>query len=126
MVLADGALGDTRVLEPDTVALMAQNHIGALRVTPLRTQQPMLSNDAEFFPGQPKTWGLSFQVNESDCETGRQSGTLMWAGLSNCYYWIDRASGVAGVFVTQVFPFADKKCLDLYYAAEAAVYAGRT
>ena len=46
----------------------------------------------------------------------------MWAGLTNCNYWIDLSSNVAGVFVTQLFPFADKKALEAYYSLEKAAY----
>jgi len=32
------------------------------------------------------------------------------------------ASGVAGVYLTQIFPFGDAESLPLYYAFETAVY----
>ena len=54
--------------------------------------------------------------------TGRKPGSLMWAGLTNCYYWIDPASGIGGVFLTQILPFADIKALPLFFAFEATVY----
>ncbi|MEZ5226750.1 MAG: serine hydrolase domain-containing protein [Acidimicrobiales bacterium] len=41
---------------PDTVALMVTNNIGDLRVSKLETVMPSLSNDAELFPGDEKTW----------------------------------------------------------------------
>jgi methyl acetate hydrolase len=46
----------------------------------------------------------------------------MWAGLANSYYWIDQATGVGGVYITQILPFADKKSLPLYYEFESAFY----
>jgi len=110
------------VLKPETVALMARNHMGATRVTRLKGQFAALSNDAEFFPGMPKSWGLSFQINEAPAPTGRPAGGLMWAGLSNTYYWIDPAGGIGGVYLTQILPFCDVKSLPLYYAFETAVY----
>ena len=122
MLLCGGELEGARVLAPDTVATMGRNHIGELRVGMLPSANPELSNDAEFFPGQPKGHGLSFQINLQDADTGRRAGTLMWAGLTNCYYWIDPASGVGGVFLTQVLPFADPRCLDLFYDFERATY----
>ena len=82
----------------------------------------MLTNDAEFFPGSPKSWGLSFQINEQAEASGRAAGTLMWAGLSNCYFWIDRSNDIAGVLLTQLFPFADEQCLALLHDVETAVY----
>jgi methyl acetate hydrolase len=122
MILNGGAAIGARVLRPQTVALMSRNQIGGQRVTPLKTAIPRLSNDAEFFPGVAKTWGLSFQINAQPAPTGRPAGGLMWAGLSNVYYWIDPVEGLAGVFLTQILPFADAKALPLYYAFETAVY----
>jgi methyl acetate hydrolase len=122
MILNRGEANGHQVLKPETVDQMARNHMGGTRVTALRTVNPARSNDAEFFPGAAKSWGLSFQVNEESAPTGRAAGTLMWAGLSNCYFWIDPASGIGGVFLTQVLPFCDRKALPLYYDFEKAVY----
>ena len=49
---------------------------------------------------------------------------MSWAGLSNCYYWINPVNDVAGVYMTQIFPFADVKSLPLFNAFETAVYKG--
>jgi methyl acetate hydrolase len=46
----------------------------------------------------------------------------MWGGLSNCYFWIDPATGVGGVYLTQILPFVDRKSLPLYYEFEKTVY----
>ena len=122
MILNDGELDGTRVLKPETVQMMSENHIGDLRVQPLVTAAPMFSNDAEFFPGEPKSWGLTFQINEQSASTGRPAGTLMWAGLANSFYWIDRTNGIAGAYLSQILPFADQPSLDLYLELETAVY----
>ena len=47
---------------------------------------------------------------------------MTWAGLLNTYYWIDPHKRVAGVFMTQVLPFADKPALALYRRFERGVY----
>jgi CubicO group peptidase (beta-lactamase class C family) len=123
MILNDG-VGDEgrRVLKAETVQQMSRNAMGETRVTLLKTAAPPLTNDAEFFPGLEKSWGLSFQINEQKAPTGRPAGGLMWAGLANTYYWIDRQSGIGGVYLSQILPFADKKSLPLYYEFESAVY----
>ncbi len=123
MMLNEGELDGIRVLEADTVATMSQNHIGDLRVCELKTVAPQFSNDAEFFPGDPKTWGLTFQINEVEGSTGRPAGTLMWAGLANSFFWIDRQNGVGGAYLSQILPFADRGTLDLYYELERTVYS---
>jgi len=110
------------VLKPSTVADMSKNAMGESKVCLLKTAAPPFSNDAEFFPGMDKQWGLSFMINNEEAPTGRSAGALAWAGLANTYYWIDQKKGVGGVYVTQVLPFADVKSLPLFYAFESAVY----
>lgn len=122
MILNRGKAGSTQILKPETVDLMTRNNMGDNGVTLLKTAAPSLSNDAEFFPGLHKSWGLSFQINEEKAPTGRPAGGLMWAGLANSYYWIDPTTGIGGVYLTQILPFADKKSLPLYYAFESAFY----
>ncbi len=122
MILNDGELDGIRVLQPETVQLMSSNNMGDLRVSVLRSIAPTLSHDAEFFPGVPKSWGLSFQINEEPASTGRPAGTLMWAGLANSFFWIDRTNGIAGAYLSQILPFADPATLDLYLEMEKAVY----
>jgi len=122
MMLNHGALNGVRLLRPETVALMGQNHIGDIEVGAMRTEQPMLSNDADFFPGMPKKWGLSFLINTQDVPGGRAAGSLCWAGLRNTYYWIDPTRRIGGTIMTQILPFADRTVLDLYDTFERGVY----
>jgi len=122
MILNRGAGNGNRVLKAETVDLMSHNAMGDTKVRMLKTAMPALTNDAEFFPGMPKDWGLSFMINEEPAPTGRSAGSLAWAGLANTYFWIDQRKGVGGVYLTQVLPFADQKSLPLFYAFEKAVY----
>jgi methyl acetate hydrolase len=122
MILNRGKANGSQLLKPETVDLMTCNAMGDCRVTLLKTAAPALSGDAEFFPGLPKTWGLSFQINAEQAPTGRPAGGLMWAGLANTYFWIDHKTGIGGVYLTQILPFADKKSLPLYYEFEQAFY----
>ena len=121
-LMNDGELDGARILRPETVALMGQNHIGALDVQPMRSQIPRLSNHVELFPGMAKKWGLSFLINTKDGPAGRSAGSLAWAGLNNTYYWLDPVLKVAGVLMTQVLPFADPIVLSALDGFEAAVY----
>ncbi len=122
--LNQGRAEGGQVLRPETVALMAQNAIGALNVRVLKTAVPGSSNDAEFFPGMVKKWGLGFMISTAAAPGARGAGSLAWAGLGNTYFWIDPAAGVAGVILMQLLPFADKKALALFDLFERAVYAG--
>jgi methyl acetate hydrolase len=53
----------------------------------------------------------------------RRAGTGDWAGLFNSYFWVDRASGVGAVLLTQVLPFFDARVIELLVGFEQAVYA---
>jgi methyl acetate hydrolase len=124
LFLDDGrAGGGAQVLKPETAKLMAQNAIGGLNVQLLKTAAPAYSNDAEFFPGMVKKWGLGFMISTAQVADGRSSGSLAWAGLGNTYFWIDPAKGVAGVILMQLLPFADAKALAIFDRFEKAVYA---
>jgi methyl acetate hydrolase len=124
MWLNDGAGEHGRVLRAETVRLAEQNGLGSLKITALPGVIPSLSNDAEFFPGMPKSWALTFMINDEDAPTGRPAGSLAWAGLANCYYWIDRKNGIGGYWATQILPFADATSVGGYLDFETAVYSG--
>jgi len=121
--LNDGRANGRSVLKPETVRLMAANAIGDLNLQPVKTVVPHLSNDAEFFPGMVKKWGLGFMISTEPVPGGRSAGSLAWAGLGNTYFWIDPAKGIAGVILMQLLPFADPKALALFDQFEKAIYA---
>lgn len=117
-----GELGGNRILANETVALMGQNHMGALDVQAMPTQIPHLSNPVDLFPGMSKKWGLSFLINTEAGPAGRSAGSLAWAGLNNTYYWLDPVKKITGVLMTQTLPFADPTVLGTLDAFEHAVY----
>jgi methyl acetate hydrolase len=124
MILNKGRGNGNQVLKPETVAMMAQNHIGELVVPKIISAAPMYSKDVDLFPGIVKKWGLSFLINTAKTPEGRSAGSLAWAGLANTYFWIDPARDVAGVILMQVLPFFDPKCLEAFAGFEHGVYAG--
>lgn len=122
MLLNGGKLDGERVLQADTVALMSKNHMGDLDYMPLKTAMPALSRDTNFYPGMQQKWGLSFLINTQDSPEGRPAGSLSWAGLSNCYYWIDPKTQISGAIYTQILPFFDPKAVALFREFESTVY----
>jgi methyl acetate hydrolase len=122
MLLQGGQFNGARILRAETVALMGQNQIGPIEAGILKTTNPALSNDVDFFPGIPLRWGLGHMINMESGPNGRSAGSLTWAGLLNTYYWIDPAKRVAAVFMTQVLPFADRPALSLYHQFERGIY----
>jgi methyl acetate hydrolase len=123
MLLNGGTLDGNRVLRPQTVRLMGENHIGDLDFNPLRSVLPASSNDFDPWPGEPAKWGLSFLINQHRTAEGRSAGSLAWAGLANTYFWIDPARDVGGVIMMQLLPFVDGKAIELFGALERGVYA---
>lgn len=122
MILNKGAGENGRVLKEATVDLMSQNQMGGLTVPSVKTANPMLSNDMPLPPDIPHQWGLATMINTKALPTGRPAGSLMWAGLANSYYWIDPHTGIAGVFLTQILPFADVHAMPLFLAFEYTTY----
>jgi len=122
MYLNDGAGEQGRVLKAETVAMASRNGLGKLKIKMLPGIDKALTNDAEFFPGMPKSWALTFMVNDLDAPTGRPAGSLGWAGLANLFYWIDRKNGLGGMWATQILPFADPASFGGYMEFETAVY----
>jgi CubicO group peptidase (beta-lactamase class C family) len=121
-LLNGGSLAGKSILRPQTVALMSTNQIGNLEAGVMRTTNPALSSDVDFFPGVRLRWGLGHMINLDPVRDGRKADSLTWAGLYNTYYWIDPASGIAGVIMMQVLPFADARALDVYRGFERAIY----
>ncbi|PLT33280.1 serine hydrolase [Bacillus sp. V5-8f] len=119
MILNDGE----GVLDPQTVEQMSKNGLDSLKSGGWLTCNPSLSNDGEFFPGVLKSWSYTFQVNDEPIPTGRPAGQLMWAGLANLFYWIDRENGIGGFVATQILPFQDVASYLTFIELESAVYS---
>ena len=122
MLLNGGSFNGARVLKPETVALMAQNHTGNIPCGIMKTQNPGLSNDVDLFPGAEIRWALGYMLNMQSGPNGRSAGTVSWGGIFNTSYWIDPAKRVTGLIMTQILPFADQRALKLYGQFERGVY----
>jgi methyl acetate hydrolase len=123
-LLNGGVLDGARILQPETVLSMRTNQIGELDVHEMRTAAPDWSNSFDQFPGQRHKWGFSFDINEQPGPDGRAPGSMSWAGLLNCYFWVDAAKDVAGVLFTQVRPFFDERIVALFGEVESGLYRG--
>jgi methyl acetate hydrolase len=121
MLLNGGELDGARVLKAETVALMGQNHIGAVSVPALKTALPR-SADFSFIADGRDKWGLSFLITTDQVPGKRSPGSLSWGGINNTYFWVDPTKGIAGVILMQYLPFADAKALAVYDAFERATY----
>jgi CubicO group peptidase (beta-lactamase class C family) len=83
MMLNKGELGGNRVLKPETVAMMSENHIGDLGI---------YSDGTTANPGRPgQKFGLDFAIYV-DPAAGQHpfgAGTYYWGGAAGTWFWID-------------------------------------
>jgi CubicO group peptidase (beta-lactamase class C family) len=121
MLLNGGALDGARVLKAETVALMGQNHIGAVTVPALKSALPR-SADFTFIDDGKDKWGLGFLITTNQVPGKRSPGSLSWGGINNTFFWVDPSKGVAGVIMMQYLPFADAKALAVYDTFERGAY----
>ena len=121
MLLNGGEFDGVRVLKAETVALMGQNHIGAISVPALKSALPR-SADFTFVADGRDKWGLGFLITVDQIPGKRSPGSLSWGGINNTFFWIDPARGIGGVIMMQYLPFADAKALAVYDAFERGAY----
>lgn len=122
MILNEGTFNGVQILRPETVRLMAQNHIGDLQAGKMISATPELTQDVEFFPGMEKRWGLGYLINTEVTPEGRSAGSLGWAGLANTFFWVDPVKQVTGVVMSQILPFGDPAMMEVFNQFEAGVY----
>ncbi|MCH2134957.1 MAG: beta-lactamase family protein [Phycisphaerales bacterium] len=111
-----GQLDGVRILRPETVAFMTQNHLSPAIDSPMR-------------------FGLGFGLNPP-VETAhgpRGGGRWTWGGAASTYFFIDPDQDLTAVFITQKFPFDfmlgdafHREVLESVAAAEVAAAGERT
>jgi CubicO group peptidase (beta-lactamase class C family) len=78
------------------------------------------------FGGLPKgtdvTYAIGGMVVLEDLPGRRTKGSLHWGGLLNVFFWMDRTTGVSGIYGSQVFPAGDPICLGLLAEFERKTY----
>jgi CubicO group peptidase (beta-lactamase class C family) len=124
MLLCGGKLGNTRVLEAETVALMGRNQIGDLTLTDIKSLAPQLARNVRM-PGLLDKFGLGFAINTQPVEAGRASGSMAWAGVYNTFFWIDPTRKTTAVLMMQLLPFMDEAAKALLEEFELDVYGSR-
>lgn len=121
MVLNKGALDGNRVLSEGAVDAMLANQMEGKFFETMTTIAPPLT-DTVVMP-QGTTHSFAFVRHEADIPGKRRAGSQSWAGVCNTHYWIDPASDMAAVIMTQSLPFVEPPLLKTYDAYERALYA---
>jgi len=112
MLVGGGELDGVRILEPDTVALMATDAL-----SPQVTERSWL-------PGKGQVgFGIDFAVRTAPpANQGEASGAVgefFWDGYANTLFWADPRNDIAAVLFTQYIPPGGT---DLHKAFRDAVY----
>ncbi|KAL1650658.1 hypothetical protein SLS61_005910 [Didymella pomorum] len=69
-----------------------------------------------------KDWGLGGLLLAEDQSDGKTAGTMIWGGLPNLNWWVDRKTGICGLYAGQVLPTGDAKIAALDRSFEAGIY----
>lgn len=122
LFLNDGALDGERLLTSSSVALMRENQIGPMSVSPMTLVIPPVGLTFELLPGIRKTHTMGFMRTEGDAHGMRNRGSLGWCGLLNTHFWIDPKANLAALFMTQLAPLGDPRVMSGFDEFERAVY----
>ena len=104
-LLNKGAYDDGRLLSRKTVEWMTANHIPD-------SVMPIYMGSEQRDHG----FGLGFRVTTDLGQARRLSsvGEFGWSGAANCYFWIDPAEDMIGIFLTQHLPMHPYPAPDLF------------
>ncbi len=122
LLLNGGVASGHRLLAPETVAALARNQVGSLRVVRQRSALPALSDDFLFMDGTQR-FGFGVLIETRGREPGRLPGSYGWGGLYNTYFWVDPLAGLAAVVMMQVSPFSRPACIEVCDRFERAVFS---
>jgi methyl acetate hydrolase len=122
-LLNDGLLRDVRILKKETVDEMFKHQIEGIN---------MDISDNYFLPGfccdfrglikPTSNWGLAGLIDTETTSYGRKKGTLLWGGVMNTYWFVDRESGIAASIYTQHLPFNHPATTSLFEEFSRIVY----
>ena len=93
MMLNGGTYEGRTYLKPETVALMASDHIGP---------ETKIARDVSYYPGATMGFGLGFAVRTSvPANTQWPLGEYRWDGVGGTFFFIDPADDMFVVFMVQ-------------------------
>jgi CubicO group peptidase (beta-lactamase class C family) len=93
MLLNGGSLDGRRYLKPETVALMASDHIGP---------ETKIARDYHYFPGATSGFGLGFAVRtEVPANTSWPLGEYRWDGVGGTFFFIDPKDDMLAICMMQ-------------------------
>ncbi|KAI2629398.1 beta-lactamase/transpeptidase-like protein [Xylaria nigripes] len=75
-----------------------------------------------FPPTVSANWAVGGVINETDIPGGRRAGSMTWMGLPNIIWFLDRKSGLCGLYSGQIYPSGDEKIMELFSKFEYGIY----
>ena len=115
MLRHGGALGETRVLRPETVALMTRNTLPPV-LTPVSYSS---LGDRSYGFGL----GVAVRVDTAGAARPGPAGIFRWSGYLGTYFWVDPANDLIAMVWTQLSPGGrvplERTFQELVYAALA-------
>ena len=96
MLLNGGALGDARILRPETVALLTHNSLPPA-LTPVSYGAV---SDGTYGFGL----GLAVRVDTAGAARPGPAGIFRWSGYLGTYFWVDPANDLIAMVWTQLSP----------------------
>lgn len=113
MLLNRGQLDGRRVLKPETVDLMLQNHLAASLLP--------LTIDPNWPPGRSGFgYGGAVRIDDDTAVAGSR-GMFRWAGYGTTFFWIDPKQDLIAMVWTQYMPVMENWGLDAQF--QRLVYA---
>jgi CubicO group peptidase (beta-lactamase class C family) len=112
MLLGEGEFGGTRILKPETVRLMATNHLDDA------------ITDRSWLPNKGQVgFGIDFAVRLRPPVDAKENpgevGEFFWDGRDSTLFWVDPKNDLTAVMLVQLIPF-DK--IGLHHDFRRAVY----
>ncbi|MBR0774020.1 beta-lactamase family protein [Bradyrhizobium diazoefficiens] len=93
MLLNGGSYEGRRYLKPETIALMASDHIGP---------ETKIARDQHYYPGASSGYGLGVAVRTSvPPGTTWPLGEYRWDGVAGTFFFIDPEDDLFGIFMVQ-------------------------
>ncbi|CAD0109582.1 unnamed protein product [Aureobasidium uvarum] len=117
---------DEKLLSKHSTAIMFSPHLTSESRTGINKVFTMPEIVSLFVGKFPETviydWGIGGVLVDSRDDEHRKQKTLIWSGMPNNFWFVDREKGVCGLFGTQVYPPGDARVGDMIDLFEREVY----
>ncbi|KAJ4412523.1 hypothetical protein N0V82_008748 [Gnomoniopsis sp. IMI 355080] len=123
--LLKASAGEEAILKQDTVDEMFKPQLTSVQRHELKFLTELFHDGMvpDFETGMPLDHGIGGVINLEDSLAKRKKGSLMWAGMTNGHWFVDRQSGIGATFITNVLPHPDAVATRAWNELERAVYS---